>query len=137
RRNKQPFTQWSLAPRSLQAASSRNAETNPFGNRYSSPVGIAPTGLAGPCWYRGDLALARAACEENVPFVVSGLSTVSLEEIVGEAPNVWYQAYLPSDHDLIDRLLSRLQAAGVNHLVITVGVPVVSNREHELRNGFS
>lgn len=135
-RNAQVFEQWGLAPRALRDVSSRSAEITLFGHRYSSPVGIAPTGLASLCWHRGDLALARAAQKENVPFILSGLSTIALEDIVAVAPDVWYQAYLPSDRSQIKRLLSRLQSAAVRQLVITIDVPVVSNREHELRNGF-
>jgi L-lactate dehydrogenase (cytochrome) len=53
--------------------------------------------------YRGDLVLAQAAAQENVPMIMSGSSLIRLEEVVQANPQAWFQAYLPGDEPSIDR----------------------------------
>jgi L-lactate dehydrogenase (cytochrome) len=94
-------------------------------------------GASALCRFEADLALARAATAEGVPFVLSAPSTVPMERVIQEAPGAWYQAYLPAGREKIGRLLERVGAAGYEVLVVTLDVPVGANRENNLRNGFS
>ena len=70
----------------------RDLSTELFGRRYSSPVGIAPTGIAALFRPGADMMLARAARDANVPFIMSGTGTGSIEELGRIAPeHGWYQ----------------------------------------------
>lgn len=137
RANRRAFERWRFLPRPLVNVSTRSQAVTLFGERYASPVGIAPMGASALCACDGDLALARAAREAQVPFVLSAASTAPLEAVAVEYPNAWYQAYLPARHDVIEPLLNRVARAGFGTLVVTVDVPIASVRENELRNGFS
>jgi len=52
-----------------------------FGHTYSAPFGIAPIGLQGIMWPKTPEILARAAAEMNLPFLLSTVSSTSLEHI--------------------------------------------------------
>jgi L-lactate dehydrogenase (cytochrome) len=52
-------------------------------------------------------------------------------------PDAWFQAYLPGRESDIGALVERVQRAGYRTLVITVDTPVASNRENNVRAGFS
>lgn len=135
--NRFAFDKWALLPRALVDVSKRSQEVELFGQRYSSPIGIAPMGGGAVFRYKADLALARAASLAGVPFILSGASTVPLEHISEVAPDSWYQAYIPSNRTLIKLLLNRIHASGFKKLVVTIDVPIAANREKEIRNGFS
>jgi L-lactate dehydrogenase (cytochrome) len=64
-------------------------------------------------------------------------SVVPLEETKKAAPGAWFQAYLPAEPRRIESMADRVAAAGYRTLVLTVDVPVASNREHYMRSGFS
>jgi L-lactate dehydrogenase (cytochrome) len=137
RANRAGFERWNLVPRPLVDVSRRSQVTRLFGHDYSAPIGIGPMGVASLCHFDGDIALARAARDANLPFVLSGASTTALERVAAEYPGMWFQAYIPSRKEVISPLLKRVAAAGIKVLVVTVDVPIASTREIEVRNGFS
>jgi L-lactate dehydrogenase (cytochrome) len=87
--------------------------------------------------YRGDCVLARGATRFNVPMIISGAALTRLEQVREEGKNAWFQAYIPGDPTRIEPLVDRVAEAGFETFVLTVDVPVLSNRENNLRNGFS
>lgn len=136
-RNLDSFRQWSFETRVLKDVSGRALDVDLFGHRYGMPFGIAPMGAVCLAHRQGDLALARAAAHAKIPFILSGASTVRMEDIVRANPAAWFQAYLPPARDRIIALVDRVAAAGFNTLVVTVDVPVPSNRQQLDRTGFS
>ena len=137
-RNRQAFERYRLLPRYLRDVSQRDQSVTLFSHRYASPIGISPTGLAGLFRPDADLMLAAAAREANVPFLLSSAANASLEDAMPVAPeHVWFQMYCTSDARINDDLVQRARAAGVRVLVVSVDVPVNSNRERNKRNGFS
>lgn len=136
--NEQAFRKARLVPRYLVDVSMRDQSTTLFGRTYSSPIGIAPTGLAGLFRRGADLMLAEAAREANVPFIMSGAATGSMEALGKLAPDHgWYQLYSAKDQAVSEDLIKRAGDAGLKTLVFTVDVPEGSNRERNIRNGFS
>ncbi|NML47434.1 alpha-hydroxy-acid oxidizing protein [Ramlibacter sp. G-1-2-2] len=137
-RNRAAFAQHQLVPRYLRDVSKRDQSVSLFGRSYASPFGISPTGLAG-LWRPGaDLMQAEAARNANVPFLLSSSSNDSLEEVVAIAPqHTWFQMYCTSDPKINDDFVRRASAAKVPVLVVTIDIPVNSNRERNRRNGFS
>ncbi|QQS11430.1 MAG: alpha-hydroxy-acid oxidizing protein [Rhodospirillales bacterium] len=126
-----------LVPKYLVDVSTRDQTTTLFGRAYSGPYGIAPTGLAGLFRRGADLMLAEAARDANVPFIMSGSSTASIEDLGKLAPeHGWYQLYTAKDKSISEDMIRRADAAGLSTLVVTVDVPVSSNRERNARNGF-
>ena len=134
--NRRAFGEYGFVPRVLNDVSGREQSTTLFGKSYASPFGIPPMGSAALCAYRGDVVLARAAAAMNVPMILSASSLITLEDVRRENPLAWYQAYLAGDAARIEPLVDRVAAAGYDTFVVTADVPVSSNRENNIRNGF-
>jgi L-lactate dehydrogenase (cytochrome)/(S)-mandelate dehydrogenase len=135
--NEQAFRQTRLVPRYLVDVTVRDQSTTLFGRKYSSVIGIAPTGLAGLFRRGADLMLAQAARDANVPMIMSGSSTGSIEDLAKVAPDHgWYQLYSAKDQSISEDMIKRVGDAGLKTLVFTVDVPEGSNRERNVRNGW-
>ena len=98
---------------------------------------MPPLGGAAFVAYRGDLVLAEAARRMGVPMILSASALISLEDVIARNPDAWFQAYLAGDQVRIDRLVDRVRTAGYRTLVVTADTPVLGNREHNIRSGFS
>src|SRR5260370_6588531 len=135
--NEQAFRKARIVPRYLVDITTREQSTTLFGRTYSSPIGIAPTGLAGLFRRGADLMLAEAAREANVPFIMSGTGTGSIEDLAKVAPDHgWYQLYSAKNQAVSEDMIKRVSDAGLKTLVFTVDVPEGSNRERNVRNGW-
>ena len=135
--NRAAFADYAFVPRVLVDVSHRTQTTTLFGHAYSAPFGIAPLGISALYAYRGDLVLARAAANGNVPMIMSGSSLIRLERVIEENRALWFQAYLPGDVAQITALVDRVARAGFETLVLTLDTQVPANRENNLRTGFS
>ena len=134
--NQTAFARHRLVPRYLVDISGRNQSVELFGQSFASPFGIAPTGMIAMVRPHADLMLAEAAADADVPFVISGASTASIEEISRIAPKSWYQHYPCRDATITTDLLRRVADAGLSTLVVTVDVPLHSKRERNIRSGW-
>jgi isopentenyl diphosphate isomerase/L-lactate dehydrogenase-like FMN-dependent dehydrogenase len=105
---------------------------------YDAPFGVAPIGLQGLIWPGAPEVLARAAVDENLPFILSTCSTASIERI-GEITggDFWFQLYNPVDPAMRNDILDRAAAAGCRVLVILADVPTFGFRYHDVRNGLA
>lgn len=137
RANARSFENYEFVTRVLVDMSRRTTATTLLGKRYSAPFGLAPMGICALSAYRGDLVLTQAAAAENVPMIMSGSSLIRLEEIVAANPDAWFQAYLPGAETEMVALIERVKAAGYRTLVVTVDASIASNRENNIRAGFS
>jgi len=138
RRNREAFQRHQLVPRYLVDVTRRDQSTELLGRRYASPFGISPTGLAGLFHPGADELLAEAAKAADIPFLLSSASNAAIEKVARIAPeHVWFQIYGTRDERINTDMVERARQAGVRNLVVTVDVPVNSNRERNRRNGFS
>jgi L-lactate dehydrogenase (cytochrome) len=136
--NRSVFDDLALVPRQLVGVAQRTQKTTLFGVTYDSPFGIAPMGGTSLAGYNGDLSLACAAASANVPMILSGASLTALEKVREASPrHTWFQAYLPGEEEAITKLVERVTKAGYDTLVLTVDIPVGSNRENNVRNGYN
>lgn len=113
-------------------------KTELFGHVYDAPFGVAPVGLQGLLWPNAPEILAKAALKHNVPFILSTVSTSSIERI-GELTEgkFWFQLYHPADNALRDDILDRAEAAGCKVLVLLADVPSFGWRPRDIRNGLA
>lgn len=137
RGNSSAFEAHEFVTRVLVDTSKRSTTTTLFGQRWSAPFGMAPMGICALSAYRGDLVLANAAAQEQVPMIMSGSSLIRLEEVVQANPEAWFQAYLPGKDDEIVALIERVKTAGYQTLVLTLDASTAANRENNVRAGFS
>jgi L-lactate dehydrogenase (cytochrome) len=136
RANRAVWDEIAFVPKTLVDTTARTQKTTLFGHTYDAPFGIAPMGGTAMAAYQGDLVLARAAAEANIPMIVSGASLTPLEQVRQAGPTAWFQAYLPGEDGPITQLVERVARAGYDTLVLTVDVQVTANRENNVRNGF-
>ena len=137
RDNRAAFEELGFVPRVLVDVSRRSTATTLYGHEYSAPFGIAPMGISALSAYRGDIVQAKGAMACNIPMIMSGSSLIRLEDVCTACPNAWFQAYLPGDRARYEALIDRIAAAGFRTLVFTVDVAILSNRENNVRAGFS
>ncbi len=135
--NRRVFEQYGLVTRMLRDMSKRSTRTTLFGREWSVPFGIAPMGMTALSGYQGDLVLARAAKEANIPMIVSGTGMIRMEEVREAYPEAWFQAYIPGDLERTLPLLERVKAAGYETLVLTVDTFLGASRENQVRAGFT
>lgn len=131
------YADYAFLPLRMVDTSARSPTTRLFGRDYDAPFGIAPIGGAAFAAYRADLVMAEAARRMNVPMVLSASSLIRLEDVQAQNRDAWFQAYLPGHQWRVDRMVDRVKAAGYGTLVVTADTPVLGNREHNIRSGFS
>lgn len=109
-----------------------------FGHTYSAPFGVAPIGLQGLMWPKAPEILAKSAAEKNIPYILSTVSSSSLERIAEVSQGkAWFQLYNPTDPSIRSDLLKRIKAAQYPVLVVTVDVPTFGYRPRDIRNGLA
>ncbi|ETN95126.1 alpha-hydroxy acid oxidase [Zhouia amylolytica] len=127
-----------LSPYYLNKHTSSDMKTELFGHTYDAPFGIAPVGLQGLMWPNAPEILAKSAFEHNIPFILSTVTTSSIERI-GEITEgrSWFQLYHPAENRLRDDIFKRLEAAEYPVLVILCDVPTFGFRPRDIRNGLA
>ena len=137
-RNAEAFADFSLVPKRMVNVDAVDGATRLFGQTYGQPFGVAPTGAAGVLRAGADLMLARAAKAANIPFIMSGAATATMEELAEIAPDHgWQQLYMPRDRAIGDDMIRRADRCGFPVLVLTVDVPSLARNERDVRNGLS
>ena len=127
-----------LLPYYLSKHTRSDMKTELFGHTYDAPFGIAPVGLQGLMWPNAPEILAKAAFEHNIPFVLSTVSTSSIERIAELTEGrAWFQLYHPTENRLRDDIIQRADAAGCPVLVILCDVPTFGFRPRDIRNGLA
>jgi len=127
-----------LRPDYLAPHTAPNLSTHVLGQSYNAPVGVAPLGLTGLVWPNASAMHARAAHAVNIPFVLSTVSTLSIEDAAVHAKeNFWFQLYPPSDAAIGADLLRRVEQSGCKNLVVTLDVPTPSRRIRAIKSGLS
>jgi L-lactate dehydrogenase (cytochrome) len=136
RANRHDFSKLVFRPRVLVDVSKRDQSTTILGQPVASPLIVAPTGLAGMLWPKGEAVAARAAAQRDVIFTLSTLGASSIEEVASASTGpLWFQLYVMKDRDVTRRLVERAREAGYKALCLTVDLPVLGQRERDLRNG--
>lgn len=137
-RNTSELREVQLIPNYLRKHHGSSLKTNLFGIEYDAPFGIAPVGLQGLMWPNSPEILAKAAFEHNIPFILSTVTTTSIERAAelteGKA---WFQLYHPTEDTLRDDIINRAAAAECPVLVILCDVPSFGFRPRDIRNGLA
>ncbi|MGK2932803.1 MAG: L-lactate dehydrogenase [Solirubrobacterales bacterium] len=115
----------------------RDQSCEVLGEKLSTPVILAPVGLAGMFARRAEVQAAKAAEAAGIPFVESTVSICSIEE-VAEATSVppWFQLYVMRDRAFTEGLMAKAKAAGSPVLMLTVDLAVLGARHRDTRNAM-
>ena len=136
RDNRASLDRIKLMPRILNDVSGRDPATILFGKQQALPLVIGPMGPAGFVWYRGEIALARAAAAAGIRYTLSSTGNTAMETILAKGDGTqWYQLYVWADVEASLVTVERVRDAGFEALVFTVYSPAPNNREFDTRNG--
>ncbi len=135
-RNRRSFNDYTFVPRVLRDVSKVDLATRIQGLDCSMPLLCAPTGMSRLFHYQGEAAVARAAREAGVPYVLSTVSTCSIEEIatLSDGPK-FFQIYVWRNPGLVSEHIQRCRASGYDGIFLAVDLAALGKRERDLRNG--
>ena len=138
KRNNDEIRNVQLRPEYIKKFNGSSLKTSVFGIEYDLPFGIAPIGLQGLMWPNSPEILAKSAFKNNIPFILSTVSTSSIERIseITEG-KFWFQLYHPAEDKLTNDLIIRTHDSGCKVLVILCDVPTFGYRPKDIKNGLS
>ena len=89
-------------------------------------------------WPNAPEILAKSAFKHNIPFILSTVTTSSIERIaeITEGKS-WFQLYHPSTDSMRDDIIKRAEQAEMPVLVILSDVPTFGFRPRDIRNGLA
>ena len=127
-----------LKPKYLVDYRKPSLKTTLFGHTYDAPFGISPVGLQGLMWPKSPEILAKAAFDHNIPFILSTVTTTSIEKIADLTEGkAWFQLYHPTEDKVTIDILRRANEAQCPVLIILADVPSFGYRPRDIRNGLS
>lgn len=136
--NIEAFSKWKLRPRYLKDVSERDISARYLGRKESTPFILAPIGVMSIISRSGEVAAARAAGKFGIPFVLSTVSSSSIEEVASKAESTekWFQIYPGKDVEIVKSMIRRAENAGYSTLVVTVDTTMLGWRERDLKNEY-
>ena len=141
RQNLQAWQDIALAPRVLQRLNHSHTRVELLGREWPTPLLVAP--MAHQRWAHpdGEAAMAVAAAAQGGGMVLSHQTSTPLQTVArlvrdeaGRGP-LWFQLYGQADHGAQAELLSEIESAGFEAIVLTVDAPVQGVRDRERRLG--
>jgi lactate 2-monooxygenase len=132
--NRAAFERWRIVPRMLRDVSTRDLSVELFGRTLPAPLLLAPIGVLELAHRDADLAVARAAAAEGVPFIFSSQASVPMEEcaaVMGSAPR-WFQLYWSSSNELVESFVRRAEACACEAIVLTLDTTMLGWRPRDL-----
>ncbi len=139
RHNRAVFDRVRFRARTVVDVTHRSQEIELFGRMSGSPFAISAMGGLGTLRYKAEIALAKAASEARIPFMLSLGANCTIEEVAEAAPQarLWAQLYTFKDDRLNRALVERAAASGYEALVVTTDSNVFPKRPRDRKNGFS
>ncbi|MHB8542267.1 MAG: lactate 2-monooxygenase [Candidatus Acidiferrales bacterium] len=138
RANLEAFYRWRIVPRMLRNVSARDLSVELLGAKLQAPVLLGPVGVQGIIHRDAEVATGRAAAALGLPFVLSTVSSRTMEEVaeaMGEGPR-WFQLYWGKNPELTASMLERAERAGYTALVVTLDTSMLGWRERDLERGY-
>ena len=138
RANAEAFYCWRIVPRVFRDVSARDMSIQLLGANLPFPVLLGPVGVQGIIHRDAEVATGRAAASLGLPFVLSTVSSRTMEQVaqaMGGAPR-WFQLYWSKNPELTASMLARAEKAGYSALVVTLDTFMLGWRERDLERGY-
>ncbi len=127
-----------LIPKYLKGSLKPNIAQKFLGSEYGAPFGVAPMGSGGSIWPGAEIALAKMCAKNQIPYCLSSVASLSLEDVSPYLGNQgWFQLYPPKDRSIRDNIIKRVRDSGYSVLVVTVDIPATSRRERVKKAGIT
>jgi L-lactate dehydrogenase (cytochrome) len=138
RANRDDLQKIKLRQRVFLDVDKRSTETTVLGEKLSSPIILAPTGLTGMQHADGEILACRAAHNAGTQFTLSTMSICSIEAVAAANPKpFWFQLYVMRDRDFIKALIKRALDAKCSALMVTADLVVTGQRHRDIKNGLT
>ncbi len=119
--NRRAYSRWGVRARRLVDVSKVDLSIELFGEKWASPVGLAPVAAQRAFHQDGERPAAKAARTRDALMILSTLTTVSIETVIADRTRpVWFQLYPTSDLGIARKLVARADSAGAGAIVLTV-----------------
>lgn len=135
--NREALDRVRLTPRVLVDVSTVSTACTMVGAAARLPVAVAPMAYQQAVHPDGELAMAEAARAGGIPFIVSTLSSHTVEDIARVGGDLWFQLYWLKDRGRIVELLGRAEEAGCRAVILGVDVPRMGRRISDMRIGLT
>jgi lactate 2-monooxygenase len=138
RANLEAFERRRLRPKMLRGNAKRDLAVEVLGTRSAAPFLLAPIGVLSIAHADGEVACARAAAANGVPFILSSAATATIEQVaeaMGDAPR-WFQLYWINDREVCASFLRRAEANGYSAIVMTLDTLTLGWRPRDLRLAY-
>ena len=138
RRNTADWEAVQLNQKVLVDASRMDTSVELFGQKLAMPLVLAPVGMGGMTARRGEVQAKRAADAAGIDFCLSTVGICPMEEVSQVSPTpFWFQLYMLKDRGVVQDILNRAAAHGVDTLVFTIDLAVLGTRYRDIRNGMA
>ena len=134
RANRDAFEKWKIVPRMLRDTASRDLSIELLGQKFASPLLLAPIGALGVVCRDADLIVARAAAAENIPMIFSNQASVPMERCAAAMRNTprWFQLYWNTENDVVASFVQRAERCGCSAIVLTLDTTRLGWRARDL-----
>jgi isopentenyl diphosphate isomerase/L-lactate dehydrogenase-like FMN-dependent dehydrogenase len=130
RANREGFSRFALRPRRLRDVREIDTRVEILGQKWSSPIVLAPTGHQRAFHPDGELATARGARPGNHLQMLSTVTSTGVEDVIeARGAPIWFQLYASYDWETSRALVKRAERAGCTAVALTVDLQGGSNRE--------
>lgn len=138
RANRDAFKSWRIVPRFLRNVLQRDLSIELLGQRHPTPLILGPIGVLSIVHPDAELAVARAAAELKMAFVLSTVSSRTMEEAAGASGSGqrWFQLYWPAKQELAASFVKRAERSGYSAIVVTLDTYLLAWRERDLQHAY-
>lgn len=137
RRNRAALDLIELLPEQPRDVTSIDTSTTVLGQQVPLPIVLSPVGAPRLFHHEGERAVARAAGHAGIPYGVSTLATVAVEDIAAQTTSpLWFQVYIWGDRRDSRRAVERARDAGFSALLVSIDTNVRAVRQREKRTGL-
>ena len=134
RANREGFLKFQLRPRRLVDVSKVNMSTEILGQRYETPIIIAPTGGHRGYNADGEQGIARAAKTGDHLMILSTQATASVTDVIAARGRpIWSQLYATNKFEVAKHHVESMERQGSVAVAVTVDRNGVRNQEVALR----
>merc|ERR1719220_377964 len=140
RDNHAAFQRITMRPRILVNVSDVDLTTTLLGVPSSLPLYFTATALAKLAHKDGEVAIVKAAKKAGVVYMLPTLSSYTLEEMLAArspGQELFSQLYVNPERSRTQEYVSKLEAAGVKALFVTVDAPQLGRREKDMRAKYT
>lgn len=136
-KNEQDLKSIELMPNYLTDYQASDLKKTIFGREYSVPFGITAVGLQSLMWPKTPEILAKTSVKYNIPFMLSTVTTMSIEETAKLTDGkFWFQLYYPAEEKIRLDIIDRAEQNGCEVLVLLSDVPTFGYRPKDIYNGL-